>query len=99
MASIDLEHLDAATFGDHALKREVLGLFTSQAANLVAIISNGTAETRSAAAHALKGAALGIGAFELAQAAESVELGEAGSVERLVELAAQVRTEAARIAA
>jgi HPt (histidine-containing phosphotransfer) domain-containing protein len=99
MTSIDLEHLDAATFGDHALRSEVLRLFTSQAANLIAIIENGSAETRSATAHALKGAALGIGAFELAKAAESVELGEADSVARLVQLAAEARSEAERIAA
>jgi HPt (histidine-containing phosphotransfer) domain-containing protein len=99
MASIDLEHLDAATFGDHALRGEVLRLFTSQAANLVEIISTGNAETRSAAAHALKGAALGIGAFDLAKAAESVELGEADSLARLLQLATEARSEADRLAA
>ncbi len=99
MASIDLQHLDAATFGDHELKREVLRLFASQAANLVAIFESGNAETRSATAHALKGAALGIGAFELAKAAEAVELGEAGSLARLLQLAAEARSEADRLAA
>lgn len=99
MASIDLKHLDEATFGNHALKQEVLRLFASQAANLIGIIENGNAETRSAAAHALKGASLGIGAFQLAKAAEAVELGEADSVERLVQLAAEARNEAERLAA
>lgn len=99
MASIDLEHLDAATFGDHALQREVLHLFASQAVNLISIIGSSTAENRSAAAHALKGAALGIGAFELAKAAESVELGEADSLPRLLQLATEARTEAERLAA
>jgi HPt (histidine-containing phosphotransfer) domain-containing protein len=99
MASIDLKHLDAATFGDHALRSEVLRLFTSQAANLIAMIENGNAEARSATAHALKGAALGIGAFDLAKAAESVELGEADSLERLLRLAAEARSEADRLAA
>lgn len=99
MTSIDLEHLDAATFGDRALRSEVLRLFTSQAANLVEIIATANAETRSAAAHALKGAALGIGAFELAKAAESVELGEADSLARLLQLATEARSEADRLAA
>jgi HPt (histidine-containing phosphotransfer) domain-containing protein len=99
MASIDIEHLDAATYGDHALKREVLQLFASQAVNLISIISSGTAETRSAAAHALKGAALGIGAFALAKAAEAVELGEADALARLVQLATEARSEAERLAA
>jgi HPt (histidine-containing phosphotransfer) domain-containing protein len=99
MATIDLEHLDAATFGNHALKQEVLRLFASQAANLIAIIGGANAETRSAAAHALKGAALGIGAFDLAKAAESVELGEADSLERFMQLAAEARSEAERLAA
>jgi HPt (histidine-containing phosphotransfer) domain-containing protein len=99
MASIDLQHLDTATFGNHSLKREVLGLFASQAANLIEIIGSANAETRSAAAHALKGAALGIGAFDLAKAAEEVELGEADSLARLVKLAAEARSEAERLAA
>jgi|GEM_PF-4755939 len=99
MTSIDLEHLDAATFGDHALRSEVLRLFTAQAANLIAIIGSANAETRSAAAHALKGAALGIGAFELAKAAEAVELGEADSLARLLQLAAEARSEADLLAA
>lgn len=99
MTAIDLEHLDAATFGDHALRREVLRLFTSQAENLVEIIGGGTAEKRSAAAHALKGAALGIGAFPLAKAAEAVELGEADALARLLQVAAEARSEADRLAA
>jgi HPt (histidine-containing phosphotransfer) domain-containing protein len=99
MATIDLKHLKEATFGDHALQREVLQLFASQAVNLIAIIGSSSAENRSAAAHALKGAALGIGAFELAKAAESVELGEADSLARLLQLAAEARTEAERLAA
>ena len=99
MASIDLQHLETATFGDQALQREVLRLFASQAVNLIAIIENGNAETRSATAHALKGAALGIGAFELAKAAEAVELGEADSLARLLQLAAEARSEADRLAA
>ena len=99
MAMIDLEHLNAATFGDTALKREVLRLFATQAVSLIALISGSNAETRSAAAHALKGAALGIGAFELAKAAESVELGEADSLTRLLHLAAAARVEADRLAA
>ena len=99
MTSIDLEHLDAATFGDHALRSEVLRLFTTQAVNLIAVIGSAEAETRSAAAHALKGAALGIGAFKLAKAAEAVELGEADSLPQLVQLAAEARSEAERLAA
>lgn len=99
MASIDLKHLETVTFGDHALQREVLQLFAAQAVNLISIIGSSTAENRSAAAHALKGAALGIGAFELAKAAESVELGEADSLARLLQLATEVRTEAERLAA
>ncbi len=99
MASIDLEHLDQATFGNHSLKQEVLRLFASQAANLIAVIAGANAETRSAAAHALKGAALGIGAFDLAKAAESVELGEADALPRFMELAAEARREAERLAA
>jgi HPt (histidine-containing phosphotransfer) domain-containing protein len=70
----DLEHLERATFGDRALTREVLSLFDRQAEKLLDEIAAATdRRARGEAAHALKGAALGVGALALARAAEEIE--------------------------
>jgi HPt (histidine-containing phosphotransfer) domain-containing protein len=72
--AIDLAHLERATSGDEALALEVLALFDHQAERLVAEIAEARcAGTRRAAAHTLKGAARGIGAFAVAAAAEEME--------------------------
>jgi HPt (histidine-containing phosphotransfer) domain-containing protein len=72
--AIDLAHLERATFGDKALAREVLTLFDRQAEKLVAeIAGERSVRARREAAHTLKGAARGVGAFAVAQAAEEME--------------------------
>jgi HPt (histidine-containing phosphotransfer) domain-containing protein len=72
--AIDLAHLKRATFGDEVLAREVLGLFDAQAERLLtAITASTSAKARREAAHALKGAALGIGATAVAKAAADLE--------------------------
>lgn len=71
---VDLAHLAAQTFGDPALEKEVLGLFLSQApVCLAAWKSAGGAQARKLAAHTLKGASRGIGAWELAEIAGEAE--------------------------
>lgn len=80
---IDMKHLEAATFGDRALQREVLGLFETQAEKLMQAIRASPGRGRAEAAHALKGAARGIGAFAVADEAEKVEQGDESAVERL----------------
>jgi len=71
---VDLAHLAAQTFGDPALEREVLGLFLSQAPICLQAWKNaGGAQARKLAAHTLKGAARGIGAWELAEIAGEAE--------------------------
>ena len=73
-SAIDLAHLKRATFGDEVLAREVLGLFDAQSERLLTAITAATdARARREAAHALKGAALGIGANAVAKAAADVE--------------------------
>jgi HPt (histidine-containing phosphotransfer) domain-containing protein len=73
-APFDLEHLQHMTHGDRALAREVLRLFAFQAERqLSAIRSSAEVRERSEAAHALKGAARGVGAFAVAHAAEEIE--------------------------
>lgn len=51
--AIDLAHLRAQTFGDRGLEREVLALFLSQSAHLLAAIEDGA--DRAGAAHKLLG--------------------------------------------
>ncbi|MBX9990312.1 MAG: Hpt domain-containing protein [Phreatobacter oligotrophus] len=71
---VDLTHLSRQTFGDHDLEREVLALFERQSRTMLERLRNATsAKTWAEAAHTLKGSALGIGAFGVAQAAEAVE--------------------------
>lgn len=76
--AFDLAHLDRQTAGDADLQQEVLGLFRDQCRRMLAQIAaadaSGDAHAVAAAAHTLKGAALGVGAFQVAEAAASVEI-------------------------
>ena len=70
----DRAHLDRMTQGDRALARDVLRLFDSQLQKLLqAMDSASSAKARAEAAHTLKGAARGVGAFAVARTAEDVE--------------------------
>jgi len=70
---IDLEHLSRMTLGERSLEREVLQLFDRQASMLLTRMRAAAPALAAASAHTLKGSALGIGAFEVARAAEAVE--------------------------
>ena len=70
--AIDLEHLERMTLGERELEREVLMLFVQQSTDLLARLEKLPREGASLA-HTLKGSALGIGAFAVAEAAESLE--------------------------
>jgi HPt (histidine-containing phosphotransfer) domain-containing protein len=75
MGAIDLSFLDRVTFRDRSLAREVLVLFGEQADSLLAVIAEaGDERTRREAAHKLKGAARGVGAFDVGRAAEEIEM-------------------------
>src|ERR1700742_4641730 len=77
---IDSAHLDRMTLGDAGLEREVLAMFSGQAVGLVDRLATlpsdaesseaKSSETREALAlaHTLKGSALAIGAFRVADA-------------------------------
>jgi HPt (histidine-containing phosphotransfer) domain-containing protein len=82
---IDLDHLSRMTLGERSLEREVLELFGRQADILLPRIAAGSPMFAAAAAHTLKGSALGIGAWRVARAAEAVELAGVGSLEAAVE--------------
>jgi HPt (histidine-containing phosphotransfer) domain-containing protein len=76
-AAVDLDHLARYTGGDVALNAEILRLFDSQASELVArlqaILEARDAKSWKEAIHTLKGAARGIGAFSLGDAAAAAE--------------------------
>ena len=80
---IDLNHLSRMTLGERSLEREVLELFGRQAEILLPRIAAGS-QTFAAAAHTLKGSALGIGAWRVARAAEAVELAGVASMQAAV---------------
>ena len=79
--AVDFAHLERYAAGDAALIEEVLGLFRQQAELWLPLLDPaGPDQTWRDAAHSLKGTALGVGAFELAQAcgvaeAETDDLG------------------------
>lgn len=74
---VDLGHLDRYTGGSQALNEEILRLFETQCRELLArleLLAGGSdAKTWHEATHTLKGAARGVGAFALADAAAEAE--------------------------
>jgi HPt (histidine-containing phosphotransfer) domain-containing protein len=69
---IDIEHLKRMTLGDASLEREVLAMFSAQAAGLIGALEASPADA-GALAHTLKGSARAIGAFGVADAAGDLE--------------------------
>ena len=78
---IDVTHLARMTLGDASLEREVLQLYDRQAGMLLARIQQVTPTAAAAYAHTLKGSSNGIGAFQVARAAEAVESAAATNAE------------------
>ncbi|KQT57407.1 MULTISPECIES: Hpt domain-containing protein [unclassified Aureimonas] len=70
---VDLVHLSHQTMGDTGLEREILGLLARQISTFAGRLDSATPTERGRVAHALKGAALNVGAFLLARSAESLE--------------------------
>jgi HPt (histidine-containing phosphotransfer) domain-containing protein len=75
--TVDLDHLSRYTGGDAAINAEVLRLFNTQAGELVlrlrTILEARDAKSWKEVTHTIKGAARGIGAFPLADAAAFAE--------------------------
>ena len=71
--AIDLAHLARMTLGEKCLEAEVLALFDRQSAILLARMRGAPPQTAAALAHTLAGSARGVGAWEVAGAAEEVE--------------------------
>ena len=75
--AIDLEHLAKYTGGEKGLNGEILRLFDGQITSMVAEL-NGLLASRDSKrwreiAHTIKGAARGVGAFEMGEAAAKAE--------------------------
>jgi HPt (histidine-containing phosphotransfer) domain-containing protein len=69
---IDIAHLRRMTLGDAALEREVLTMFSAQAARLAKALAAMPTDAP-ALAHTLKGSARAVGAFVVADAAAHLE--------------------------
>lgn len=73
-APIDTSHLEKYVFGDAALRDEILSIFIEQAAAWIARMDPALADDDwRHAAHTLKGAARGVGAWSLGDIAERAE--------------------------
>jgi HPt (histidine-containing phosphotransfer) domain-containing protein len=83
---VDLVYLRRFTLGNHALEREVLELFVTQAPIYLQLLRTAeSAKQWADAAHTLKGAAQAIGAWRVAHCAENAEmLKSVGDFERRV---------------
>lgn len=72
--AVDFGHLESYAAGDASLIEEVLGLFREQASLWLRLLDPAApSEGWRDAAHTLKGASLGVGAFALASACEAAE--------------------------
>jgi len=70
---LDESHLRRMTLGDQSLEREVLQVFARQITLLLTRIAHAEPAHAAAAAHTLKGSAMGLGAWRVAEAAEQLE--------------------------
>jgi HPt (histidine-containing phosphotransfer) domain-containing protein len=100
---VDLAHLDRYTGGSRPLNEEVLRLFDSQCAemlaNLDAAAASGDGKAWHLVTHTLKGAARGIGARALADAAAEAEKAEPTDGAALVRAAERVKAQLADVRA
>jgi HPt (histidine-containing phosphotransfer) domain-containing protein len=90
---IDLAHLARQTMDDRALEQEVLALFAQQAVQVRDRIGAADNKERVSLAHGLKGSARGVGAFAIADCADTIEKQPENDaeVQRLAGLINQVR--------
>ncbi|WP_378950781.1 Hpt domain-containing protein [Mesorhizobium sp. ANAO-SY3R2] len=90
---VDLEHLARQTMDDREVEREVLDLFVHQALSVRDAIRSADLAERLSLAHALKGAARGIGAFTVADCVAEIEgrPDDPNLIEKLAHLIDEVR--------
>jgi HPt (histidine-containing phosphotransfer) domain-containing protein len=81
--AVDFGHLERYAANDEALVDEVLGIFREQAELWLQLLEpDAPAGAWKDAAHSLKGSALGVGAFKLAEACEAAEQGSEADPDR-----------------
>jgi HPt (histidine-containing phosphotransfer) domain-containing protein len=88
--AVDFKHLERFAAGDQVVVDEVLAIFREQAAMWIRLL-NPASEGWRDAAHTLKGSALGVGAFALADECEAAE--KADAVDERMQLLDSVRNE------
>lgn len=95
-AFIDLDHLDRYTAGDKFLRDEILGIFEEQAKSWTALLDPKSDDrTWKDAAHALKGASRGIGAWDVGSLCERAEayIGDNRDEEKRMEVLSEIRAQ------
>ena len=97
-APVDLEHLARYTGGDKTLNAEILKLFDSQVSEMVgqllSILEQRDARKWREVTHTIKGAARGVGAFAMGEAAATAEpVDPAINHDRAVEVIEALRVE------
>ncbi len=90
--AVDFQHLEAYAAHDAELVEEVLDLFRQQAELWMPMLDPAAAEGWRDAAHALKGSALGVGAFAFAEACSVAEVGADGDVATRTLALGRIRT-------
>jgi len=102
-APVDIDHLNRYTGGDVGLNAEILRLFDGQCREMLPALealaqAGADAKRAKEIAHTLKGAARGVGAFGLADAAQAAE---SATNDRLALIAAveQIRTRSGAVLA
>ena len=98
---IDLEHLARYTGGEKALNAEILRLFDSQVTDMVGQL-NGMLAVRDAKrwreiAHTIKGAARGVGAFGMGDAAAAAEPVDPANAQKALAAIKTLETEAQNV--
>ena len=99
---IDLDHLDRYVAGDSVLRDEVLGIFEEQAASWLSTLDpQGDDQAWRDAAHSLKGASRGVGAWEVGHLCERAEklVGEARDTELRAATLEKIRTQVGQVIA
>jgi HPt (histidine-containing phosphotransfer) domain-containing protein len=90
--AVDFRHLERFAAGDQAVVDEVLALFREQAAMWIRLLDPAAEdEAWRDAAHTLKGSALGVGAFALADECEAAELSAGADEAKRTRLLESVR--------
>lgn len=93
-AMIDVKHLDRYVAGDKALRDEILAIYEEQVETWVSMLDPQAEDmVWRDAAHALKGASRGVGAWELGELCAAAEemIGEKASTQARTDIVARLR--------